>query len=262
MADLTLARAAAQYLATLGDAERAEAAAEVMRFVRWYGADRSLSDLRGHDVSLYGDFRGPAAPETSRRLAPVKAFLASLKKAGLTNTNLAPHLRLRRASAVETTATMPAAETVELTPEGYEALKAELASLIAQRPLIAEELRRARLDKDFRENAPLDAIKDRQAHLETRIKEIEARLKHAVIIENRQVPSKVQLGSTVVLRDLTSGVIVRYTIVGPHETNAREGKISSASPVGRALLERSVGQEVEVAAPAGALRFRVEQIEG
>ena len=260
MADITLSQAASQYLSLTG-AARTEARAEVMRFVRWYGADRSLADLRGHDIFLYGDFLGAAAPEASRRVELVKAFLAHLKKVGLTDTNLATHLRLRRAPS-EMMTNAPAPQAVELTPEGYEALKAELTSLVAQRPTIADELRRARLDKDFRENAPLDAIKDKQAHLEARIKEIEASFKHAVIIQNRKEAVKVQLGSTVVLRDLASGATVRYTIVGLHEADALERKISSVSPVGRALLEKAEGQEVEVAVPAGTLRFRVEQIEG
>lgn len=259
MADLTLSQAASQYLSVTG-ATRTEAGGEVIRFVRWYGADRPLADLRGHDVSLYADFLGPARPETSRRLEAVKAFLAYLKKARLTDSNLAAHLRLRRAPTAEETANAPP-PAVELTPEGYEALKAELASLIGQRPIIADELRRAMLDKDFRENAPLDAAREKQAHLEARIKEIEARLKNAVLIQNRTERAKVHIGSTVLLRDLTSGTTVRYTIVGPHEANALERRISSASPVGRALLEKSVGQEVEVTAPAGALRFRIEQIE-
>ena len=262
MADLTLSQAASQYLSTLTGGARTGAQGEVMRFVRWYGADRSLADLRGHDISLYGNFLGPATPETGRRVEPVKAFLAHLKKVGLTETNLATHLRLRRASTAEMMTNALAPQAVELTPEGYAALKAELASLIAQRPVIADELRRAMLDKDFRENAPLDATKDKQAHLEARIKEVEASFKHAAIIQKGKEPAKVQLGSSVLVRDLTSGATVRYTIVDPHEANALERKISSASPVGRALLGKAKDQEVEVAAPAGALRFRIEQIEG
>jgi len=261
MAYITLAQAASQYLSTLSGTAQKQAGGEVTRFVRWYGSDRSPADLRGHDISLYGDFLGAATVETSRRIEPVKAFLTYLKKVDLTNANLAPHLRLRKA-ATEMTATAPQAQSIELTPEGYEALKADLASLIAQRPVIAEELRRAMMDKDFRENAPLDAIKDKQAHLEARIKEIETGFKHAVIVHNQKGTAKVQLGSTVVLRDLASGGTVRYTIVGLHEANAQEKKISSMSPVGRALLEKAEGQEIEVAVPAGTLRFRVEQIEG
>jgi len=262
MAQLTLSEAAAQYVATLPAEARAETQGEVSRFVRWYGADRFPIELRGHDVSLYSDSLGSTTPEVARRLEWVRAFLTFLKKQGLTSTNLAPHLRLRKTALPEASAGTASQRVVELTQEGYAALKAELEALLAQRPLVAEELRRARLDKDFRENAPLDAVKEKQAHLEARIREIEASLKNARLIENRKgVASQVGLGSTVILRNLASGATVRYTIVGPNEANALEGKISNASPVGRALLERQLGEEVEVKAPAGSLRFRIEEIQ-
>ncbi|MBI1886611.1 MAG: GreA/GreB family elongation factor [Chloroflexi bacterium] len=260
MPDVSLTQAAQLFLSRLGDAARQELQGEVYRFIRWYGADRSLSDLRGHDISLYADTLGPATAEASRRADHVRSFLAFLKKEGLTETNLAPHLRLRKGTGTESVVG-PVPETVELTPEGRAALGAELESLIAQRPAIADELRRAMVDKDFRENAPLDAAKERQAHVEGRIREIEATLKQAVIVENRG-GAKVHLGCSVVLRNLANGAAVRYTVVGANEANAQEGKISSVSPVGRALIERSEGDEVEVQAPAGMIRFRIESVEG
>ncbi|MFQ6019664.1 MAG: GreA/GreB family elongation factor [Dehalococcoidia bacterium] len=153
---------------------------------------------------------------------------------------------------------------MELTSAGHAALEAELKALGAQRPAIAEELRLAMSDKDFRENAPLDVAREKQAHLEGRIREIEVTLKNAVIHENRrrETASWVRLGSTVLLRNVSSGATVRYTIVGPNEADAQKGKISDASPVGRAILERRQGDEVEVEAPAGVMRFRIEQVEG
>ena len=263
MADLTLAQAAAQYLSTLPVEARSSVQAEVSRFVRWYGADRPPSELRGHDVSLYSDSLGSTMPEVFRRLEVVRAFLAFLKKQGLTSTNFAIHLRPPKAAIPEATAAPTPQKAAELTPEGYVALQTGLAALLKQRPIVAEELRRAMLDKDFRENAPLDATKDKQAHLEARIRDIQATLKNARVVESqKQGTSRVQLGSTVSLRNLSSGAMVRYTIVGPNEANALQGKISNASPVGRALLKRQLGQEIEVAAPAGVLRFRIEEIQG
>ena len=70
-----------------------------------------------------------------------------------------------------------------------------------------------------------------------------------------------QLGKTVLLKNLSSGDTTSYTVVGPAEANALKGKLSSASPVGKALLERQEGDEVEVAAPKGVLRFRIERVE-
>ena len=266
MAILPLSQVASQYLSTLSPEGRAEAQGEVLRFVRWYGADRPCGELRAHAVSLYAESLGSATPEVTRRLETARGLLAYLKKAGLTSTNLAPHLRLRKASSLEAPAAGPAVTPAQLTPEGYTALREELEALRAQRPLIAEELRWAMLDKDFRENAPLDAMKDRQAHLEARIRRLEATLKSAVVIANRQPvvrqAAQVQLGSSVLLCNLASGGTVRYTIVSPNEANALGGKISFASPVGRALLDRTEGEEVEVTAPAGVLRFRIEQVQG
>ena len=91
--------------------------------------------------------------------------------------------------------------TVELTGEGIEALKTELDSLVAQRAGVRQEIAKAMLDKDFRENSPLDAAKDKQGHLEARIREIEAMLKRAVVVE-MGTGDRVQVGATVRVRNL------------------------------------------------------------
>jgi len=74
--------------------------------------------------------------------------------------------------------------------------------------------------------------------------------------------AKTHLGSTVILRDLASGSAVRYVLVSPSEVSPAEGKISIASPVGKAILSRTVGDEVEISVPAGRLHFRIEEIRG
>jgi len=262
MAEVTLSEAAARFGAVLGEEERSSALIEVNRFVRWYGAGRLVSELRGHEVSQYAEVLGLATAEMSRRADHVRAFLAYLKKEGLLPVNLAAHLRLRRASQPGRGAAVPQQTTVELTSEGVEALRAELESLIAQRLEVRREIQWAMLDKDFRENAPLDAAKEKQGHIEARIREIEAMLKRAVMIDKGEESGRVQVGSTVVVKNLSTGALMRYTIVGPAEASAANGKISSASPVGKALLQRGVGDDVEVSVPAGVMRLRVEQVEG
>lgn len=259
MADVTLADAAQRYAETLKDATRGLAIAELNRFVRWYGQDRPLGQLRGHEVSLYAEVLGPAGPDASRRADYIRSFLVYLKKEGLVETNLGTHLRLRKGGTKGTGGVGQQIPTVELTSDGVEALKSEHELLVGQRVGVRDEIRRAMLDKDFRENAPLDAAKDKQGHLEARIREIESMLKRAVVVE-RSVGDRVHVGATVMVRNLSSERVSRFVIVGPTEANAADGKISSASPVGRSLLDRTVGDEVEVAAPAGTMRFRVEQI--
>jgi transcription elongation factor GreA len=259
--DPTLWEVASRYLAGLSAEDRQESQPELHKFVRWYGTDRRLGELRGHDVAAYAESFGSSTSD-GRRLKPVRSFLAFAKKAGLTSDNLATHLRIRKGSAASAPARTAPAQEVHLTVEGRAALEAELETLRAKRPRIAEELRLAMADKDFRENAPLDAARDAQAHVEGRIRELEATLQHAVVIDSDTSQRlKAKLGGTLVLANVGSGTQVRYTLVGPNEANPAQGKISIASPVGRALVDRKVGDEVEVAAPAGTLRFRIESIE-
>jgi transcription elongation factor GreA len=259
----TLTEAASRYLASLPPQQRQESQPEVYRFVRWYGAERRTDELRGHDVSAYAEALGATAVDSSQRLEVLRGFFAFVRKQGFAPTNLATHLRLRK-TAAPAVGRGVAMQEIHLTPDGHAALLAELGNLRSQRPRVAEELRRAMADKDFRENAPLDAAREHQAYLEARIREIEATLKRAVIVVGGASPesnARIGVGSTILLRNLKSGAEVRYILVSPSEVNPAEGKISFASPVGKALLERSVGEEVDVKAPAGTLRFRIESVE-
>jgi len=260
---VSLSQAAVLFLSALAPEVRQESQSEVYRFARWYGADRLVRELRGHDVALYAESLGAATADVVRRAETLRSFLAFAKKEGLTATNLATHLRLRKSPLNVEGGAATVATPSQLTAEGQASLSAELESLKAQRPGIAEELRRAMMDKDFRENAPLDAVRERQAHVEGRIRQLETILKHAEVVGGETAPgAKTHLGSTVILRDLASGSAVRYTLVSPSEVNPAEGKISIASPVGKALLKRTVGEEVEISVPAGRLHFRVEKIQG
>jgi transcription elongation factor GreA len=258
MNEMTLRQALERYLASPeGRGEGARSAVEA--FVRWYGADTPLSRLSPQDLARYVEELG-SGDEARRRAEELKSFLSLLRRWRLIEDNLAQHVRLPRVRAPRQ-APPSDLPPIEMTAEGYAALQQELESLKAQRPLIAEEIRRAALDKDFRENAPLQAAREKQSHLETRIRELESMLRRAVIVGERGDGQRVQLGSTVEVRNLASGAIMRYTIVGPAEADSKAGKISSASPVGRALLDRREGEEVEVEVPAGTLRLRIERIE-
>jgi len=98
--------------------------------------------------------------------------------------------------------------------------------------------------------------------LEGRIRELEEALKLATIIDEKQsVTSKVGVGDSVILRDLATNEELRYMLVGPREVDPTRGKISNASPIGRAIVGRGEGEVVEVAAPAGKLRYEIKQIE-
>ena len=262
MTEITLGEAVASYIDTVKGPARRSAVAELDRLSRWYGSDKPLGAMRGHDVATYAEAMGPSSPETSRRAAQVRGFFVYLKKEGVLEQNLGPHLRLKKATKARKGISAGAAaepSDIELTKEGVDALKIELESLKEQRIRVREDIRRAMLDKDFRENAPLDVAKDEQGQIEARIRDIEEMLKRAVIA-GAGGTGRVRVGCSVTVTNLGSGRETRYSIVGPTEANAAEGKISSASPVGKALIGCVKGDEVEVDIPAGAMKLRVESV--
>jgi transcription elongation factor GreA len=260
ISDPTVQEALSRYLRTLdGKPDVAEA---VTRFGRWFGGERTMRSLRPADIERFGEETSKNPVDAARRLEAVRAFLTYAKKQSFTDSNLATHLRLRRTGATDNTNDTLGSDRIEMTAEGYAALESELTALQARRPEIAEELRMAMADKDFRENAPLDAAREKQAHIEARIRELEAILKRAVLVESGpEASGRARMGSRVRLRDLKSGRELQYTLVGPGEVNAGQGRISVQSPVGRAVVNRAAGDEVEVTAPAGVLRFRLEAVE-
>jgi transcription elongation factor GreA len=141
-------------------------------------------------------------------------------------------------------------------------MKGELDNLKKRSRGLMGEIQRAAADKDFRENAPLHAAREERGHVEGRIKELEQTLKATTIIEEKKAPTKKSsIGDSMVVCDLTSGEECRYMIVDPREVNIAKGKISIASPLGKALLGRSDGETVEISAPAGKLRYQIKRIE-
>ncbi|MEX0682981.1 MAG: transcription elongation factor GreA [Dehalococcoidia bacterium] len=259
MSDTTLGEAVSAYIDTLKGAARQAAVAELNRFSRWYGSDKPLGQMRGHDVATYGEAMGPSTPETSKRAEQVRGFFVYLKKLGILDQNLGPHLRLKKSTRALRSSGAPAPTTVELTQDGIDSLNAELVSLMEQRIAVREDIRKAMLDKDFKENSPLDAAKDHQGHIEARIRDIESMLKRAVVVE-ATATGRVRVGSSVRVTNLSNGRETQYAIVGPTEANAADGKISSVSPVGKALLDATAGDEFEVSVPAGVMKLRVESI--
>jgi len=261
--NITLTEASRQYLEGLADGERLADQAEMQRFVRWYGGDRICARLHGHEVANYAETLTGSVTDAGVRADTVRKFLAFAKKAGYTSTNLGTHLRLRKTSSKSPKRPPTPVQEFQMTEAQKLALEDELAALKSQRPRILEDLQRAMSDKDFKENAPLDAARDRQGYVEGKIRELEAKLTQAVIVVDEGAASAdiAGIGSTVHVLNLGSGAEARWTLVRPNDAEAATGRISFESPVGRALFERRVGDEVEVAAPSGTLRFRIERLE-
>jgi transcription elongation factor GreA len=261
--EITLQDAAHLYLASLKPEARNGAQPEVLKFVRWTGASRELTSMRGHEVAQYADNLPPTVADAAKRADVVRAFLKWAKEKKYTTENLGTHLRVRKGAKSSTNATTIDEQPVYLTKEGHEDLERELEELKARRPQIQADLARAMADKDFRENAPLDAARNEQAHLEARIRELETTLRKAVVLEHGAVEANAEIariGDHVTIRDLRNGGEKEYTLVNTDEVRSGQGKISIASPVGKAVYQRRVGEEVDVEAPAGTFRVRIESI--
>ena len=157
-----------------------------------------------------------------------------------------------------------AAKPTMLTEEGLKNLEEELAYLQdVKRKEIAEKIKVARSYGDLSENSEYDDAKNEQAIMEARITTIEAILKTAVIIDESETSNEpVHLTSVVTIENVKTGKQSKYKIVGSgsNETNPKEGKISDESPIGKALMEKSVGDVVEVETPGGAVAFKVIEI--
>jgi len=245
---------------------------ELGRFVAWVGRERKVSELSPSEVAEYAQQIGLGGSESVHRLSPVKVFLAYWKDQGWIENGLASHLRVPRtrrttAAATNTTSRTNGRSTFtgsQLSQEGYDRLVTQLDDLKDQRALVLEDIKRAMADKDFRENAPLDAAKDQQGIVELRIRELEASINNAQILPEG-ASSKVarsSVGAKVTLKDTNSGKTLAYTLVDVREADVSEGKISTTSPVGQALLDRMVGEEVTINVPKGTLRYLVQRITG
>jgi transcription elongation factor GreA len=149
---------------------------------------------------------------------------------------------------------------VYVTAEGLRKLEEELEHLrTVRRREVAQRLHEAMEDGELIENAEYEAAKNEQAFIEGRILEIERMVSQAKLIEPGESSDVVQIGSTVVVKQ-DGQKRETYTIVGAAEANPKEGLISNESPMGQALLNHQVGDEVEVMAPAGVLLYKIVKI--
>jgi len=156
---------------------------------------------------------------------------------------------------------MASIEKLPMLAEGYERLAAELKAMREERPRIVEAIEEARAHGDLSENAEYHAAKERQGQVEASIADLEDKLSRAQIVDPATLSgNKIIFGATVTLLD-DDDKPVKYQIVGPYEADARLGRISYASPLGRALIGKQAGEEVEVSVPAGDRFYAIEKIE-
>ena len=153
-------------------------------------------------------------------------------------------------------------EETLITEEGYENLEEELEHLIKiERREVAKRIKTARDFGDISENSEYDEAKNEQAFIEGRIKKIEKTLANARVIKKDEIDEHtVNLGTTVELKDLDDNKIFNYKIVGSAEADPLECKISNESPIGKAILGKSIDDEVEVQTPGGVTRYKILSI--
>ena len=250
----TVGEAGSEFLLSRPAQDRNVLQGEIQKFLRWLGLRRRVAEIGPLDIASYGEQSTPSEGKA------IKSFLAYLYKRRLTNSNLSVHLRVKK-SPRKTASPIQQAEKIQMTRQGYVELEKELAELRSQLPGITEELRRAAADKDFRENAPLAAARERKSHLQGKMQEIEATLKSATILSEGQGTSRIKIGDTVTLCDLSSGKRLRYVLVDTREANPAEGRISVASPIGGTLVDKEGGQTVQITVPAGTFEYHIEKVQ-
>ena len=262
--NITTAEAVAHFFNSIEPEKARDERPEVERFVAAIGADRAVATVTGAEVSAFiaAERLRLGEHDDLAHLEPVRGFLAYCARLSFTEHDLVPFMRLPGQARRSMTGAEQIGGAYFVTIEGLAALEREVEELKGQRPLIAEQLHAAMADKDFRENAPLDAARDAQAHLEARIRTIEDQLRHAVIIDADQKGGLANVGSTVRVLNLKSDREQTFHLVSPNEVDPSNGKISIESPVGRAVINHGAGDEVTVNAPVGELQLRVLEVIG
>lgn len=150
-----------------------------------------------------------------------------------------------------------------MTPNGHKALEEELKQLkTVERPRITAAIAEAREHGDLKENAEYHAAREQQGFCEGRIRDIEAKLGGAEVIDPAKLPQngRVVFGVTVVIEEVQTGEEKRYQIVGEDEADVKKGKISVGSPIARGLIGKSEGDEVKIDTPSGGVEYEIVQV--
>lgn len=151
---------------------------------------------------------------------------------------------------------------VPITPNGYQKMQEELSRLLkVDRPKNIKDIAEARAHGDLSENAEYHAAKERQSFLEGRIQELKMKIALADVIDPAKITqSKTAFGATVKVLDIDTDEEKSFFLVGPEEADAKNGKISISSPVGKALLNKEIGDVVTINAPARTMEYEILEI--
>lgn len=149
-----------------------------------------------------------------------------------------------------------------MSQKGYDEMVAQLQQLEkVERPKASAAIAEARDKGDLSENAEYDAAKEAQAHLETKINQLKLAIAEAKVIDTSRLSTEaVQILSTVEMTNMANNMKMRYTIVSENEANIKVGKISIKTPIAQGLLNKKVGDVVEIAIPRGTIKLRIDKI--
>ena len=251
----------------------------VTRFLAHFGPKVPITELSPKAMEGFQETIGANAMDLSARLQPVKEFLRYCSKQMYTFTidadgeakpqNLGNFLRIKRPASIvrdDSRFEHEEAKTFQMTADGLQHLHEELEQLNAEMPEAVQAVAAAREDKDIRENAPLEAAREYQERLKSRIDEVEYQIAHAVVLEQRAT-GRAKLGSRVEVIEVDDeggylGEAREYTLVGTTEANAAARRISVESPLGRGLLDQPADRAIEIEAPNGRKRFRLLAVKG
>ena len=241
---------------------------ELHRFVQWCGPERVFAEINPSEIGDYAEQMGGTgtSPLAAERLKIVRAFLSYARKKGLIEKNLAQHVRIRKSKSrsMSQSQISESPDAIELSPQRHASIVGRLDDLKAKRGPIASAIQKAAADKDVRENAPLEAAREELGHVESQIRDLEATLNESVIVtasKARKGPVKtVKVGMKVTVKDANSGKQTTYSLVSRTESNPLEGRISDVSPMGKAVIGKSVGQSVEVQTPRGKQNYQITRV--
>jgi len=264
---VTLFGAVGKYTAILKQKEKTPSAArELDRFVKHFRGETTLNSITPSKVGDYAEraSKNGTSDDMVEGLQAVRKFLLHASKEDWTAINLATHFRIKKVRLGSRTREKltSVSSGQQMTQFGHDQLVEERNNLVLNRTTISQAIHSAASDGDVRENAPLEAAREQQGREESRIKDIDALLRTSIIVDSSGNDAKIaRVGARIRIEEIgKKNKRSTYTLVSPTEASPTDGKISDASPLGKSLIGKSAGSQVEVNTPKGKASFKIIRV--
>jgi len=264
---VTLFGAVGKYTAILKQKEKTPSAArELDRFVKHFRGETTLNSITPSKVGDYAEraSKNGTSDDMVEGLQAVRKFLLHASKEDWTAINLATHFRIKKVRLGSRTREKltSVSSGQQMTQFGHDQLVEERNDLVLNRTTISQAIHSAASDGDVRENAPLEAAREQQGREESRIKDIDALLRTSIIVDSSGNDAKIaRVGARIRIEEIgKKNKRSTYTLVSPTEASPTDGKISDASPLGKSLIGKSAGSQVEVNTPKGKASFKIIRV--